>query len=99
MLLERIVTRMGHDVVSAETLRGVDVVFYEPASRAGLALARRVQAERPEVRLVACSALPPRAAGRELRPFAWLLQPFSPAEVRRVLEAALPGSVPASSTS
>lgn len=99
ILIERIVTRMGHEIVNAETFRDVDVVFYEPASRAGLALARRVQAERPDVRLVACSAAPPREPVREPRPFASLMQPFSPAELRRVLESALLGSFSASSTS
>lgn len=89
-LIERLVRRMGHDIVSTESFRNVDVVFYEPASRAGCALARRVQAERPEVRLVACSSAPIRTdVARALSPFASLMQPFSPGELRRVLEAAL----------
>jgi hypothetical protein len=94
VLIERLVTRMGHEVVGSQTLRDVDVVFYEPASRAGLALARRVQAERPEVRLVACHAAPLRNGPREPRPFASLLQPFSPGDLKRVLEAALLGGAP-----
>jgi two-component SAPR family response regulator len=100
VLIEQLVRRMGHEVVSTEAFRNVDVVFYEPASRAGVALARRVQAERPEVRLVACSAAPVRTdSARSLSPFASLMQPFSPGELKRVLEAALLGSVTASSTS
>lgn len=89
-LIEALVRRMGHEIVSTESFRNVDVVFYEPASRAGVALARRVQTERPEVRLVACSAAPVRTdTARTLRPFASLIHPFSPSELKRVLEAAL----------
>jgi hypothetical protein len=90
-LIECLVTRMGHKVVGGESLRDIDVVFYEPASRAGLALARRVQAECPTVCLVAINASPPRAMAREPRPMASLMQPFSPGDLRRVLEAALLG--------
>jgi CheY-like chemotaxis protein len=92
VLIECLVRRMGHEVVSTESFRNVDVVFYEPASRAGEALARRVQAERPEVSLVAINASPPRGAAREPRPKASLMQPFSPGDLRRVLEAVLLGS-------
>jgi CheY-like chemotaxis protein len=93
VLIERVVTRMGHRVVGGESLRDVDVVFYEPHSIAGLALARRVQRERPDVRLVAITASPSDAAEPAPRPFASLLQPFSPADIRRVLEAAAVGGV------
>jgi hypothetical protein len=82
---------MGHEIAGGDSLRNVDVVFYEPASRAGLALARRAQAQRPHVRLVACSATPPREPDEAARPFASLLQPFSPGDLKRVLEAALRG--------
>ena len=93
VLIERVVTRMGHRVVGGESLRDVDVVFYEPDSIAGLALARRVQQEQPEVRLVAISAAPgaEQAPERAPRPFASLLQPFSPSDLKRVLEAAVAG--------
>ena len=90
-LIERVVTRMGHEIAGNDALRDIDVVFYEPASIAGLALARRVQAERPDVCLVAISAAPPRASVREPRPMASLLQPFSPGDLRRVLDTALLG--------
>lgn len=93
VLIERVVTRMGHRVVGGESLRDVDVVFYEPGSIAGLALARRVQREQPQVRLVAITATPPVESDRAPRPFASLLQPFSPADIRRVLEAAAVGGV------
>ncbi len=91
VLIERVVTRMGHRVVGGESLRDVDVVFYEPDSIAGLALARRVQREQPDVRLVAISAVPGEATAPGPRPFASLLQPFSPSDLKRVLEAAVLG--------
>jgi CheY-like chemotaxis protein len=96
VLIERLVQRMGHELVGLDALRSVDVLFYEPASRAGLALARRLQAERPAAALVACNASPPLGSALSPRPSASLLQPFSPADVRRVLEAALRG--PAAAT-
>ncbi|MCW2966718.1 MAG: response regulator receiver protein [Solirubrobacteraceae bacterium] len=93
-LIECLVQRMGHEIVSLDSLRLVDVLFYEPASHAGLALARRLQAERPGAALVSCSASPPSFELSSPRPFASLLQPFAPADLKRVLEAALGGVVP-----
>ena len=93
-LIECLVTRMGHEIVGVDALRTVDVLFYEPASLAGLALARRLQAERPHAALVACHASPPPAEPRSPRPVASLLHPFAPADLRRVVEAALRGAVP-----
>ncbi|MFL5844977.1 MAG: hypothetical protein ACJ762_09815 [Solirubrobacteraceae bacterium] len=92
MLIECLVRRMGHEIVSTEAFRNVDVVFYEPNSIAGRALARRVQNEHPTVSLVAIAASPPRGADRGPRPIASLLQPFSPGDLRRVLERVLLGS-------
>jgi CheY-like chemotaxis protein len=88
-LIERLVRRMGHDVVGLDSLQLVDVLFYEPASRAGLALACRLRNERPDTALVACSASPPGELPATPRPFASLLQPFAPADLKRVLESAL----------
>jgi hypothetical protein len=94
ILIECLVRREGHEIVSGDdSLRDVDVVFYEPLSRAGLALARRAQRQQPGVRLVAISATPPRQADPVMRPFASLIQPFSRRDFRRVLEAAL-GAAP-----
>jgi hypothetical protein len=94
VLLERLVQRMGHTIVRGDSFRNVDVVFYEPASLAGLALARRVQHEQPSVALVECSSSPARRTIATPRPFASLLQPFSPGDLKRVLEAALLGIAP-----
>jgi hypothetical protein len=91
VLIERLVQRMGHEIAAGDSLRDIDVVFYEPDSRAGLALAKRAQERSPRVRMVALSATPPPAPLTSPRPFASLLQPFSPRDITRVLEAALVG--------
>lgn len=96
MLIEALVRRMGHTIATGDALRDIDVVFYEPSSRAGLALARRAQERCPGVRLVALNAVPPAEPLTSPRPFAALLQPFAPRDLARVLEAALTGSVLAS---
>jgi hypothetical protein len=85
-LLERLVRRMGHDIVSLDELRTVDVLLFEPESRAGLALAKLLLEVRPEASLVACSAQPPRTQLTLPRLVASLLQPFSPADLARVLD-------------
>ena len=96
-LIERVVERMGHQVEKMGTVpffpSAVDVVFYEPASRIGLEQARAAQRLWPEVVLIACSAEPPLRRITGPRPAATLLQPFSPADVRRVLDAALLGAL------
>ena len=91
-LIERVVERMGHQVVAADAPH-VDVLFYEPASRVGLAQARSARRLWPEVLLIACSAEPPLRRITGPRPAATLLQPFTPGDVRRVLEAALLGAL------
>ena len=99
ILIENLVQRMGHEVVAVESFGAVDVVFYEPGSVAGLALARRVQGRNPEVALVAVAARPPREPLTSPRPAASILQPFCSGDIRRVLEMVLAGTVPACSTS
>lgn len=90
ILIERVVQRMGHRIVADDSLADVDVVVYEPGSRAGLALARRARSEHPAVRLVACCSEPGPPGASGPTPFATLVQPFSPADLRRVLLATLP---------
>jgi hypothetical protein len=79
-LMERLVRRMGHEVVDLDSLREVDVLLFEPDSPEGRAIARLLGDVRPGARLVACHARPPVPA---------LRLPFSPADLRRVVEAAL----------
>jgi hypothetical protein len=88
-LMERLVRRMGHEVVDLDSLRTVDVLLFEPDSRDGQAIARLLGDVRPAAKLVACHATPPAPALRLPRLFATLLQPFSPTDLRRVVEAAL----------
>jgi hypothetical protein len=89
-LLERLVRRMGHDIVGVERLEAVDVLLFAPDSPPDLALARRLLRARPDARLVACSTAPqhppdlPRLVGS-------LLHPFSPADLERVLADATAG--------
>lgn len=85
-LLERLVRRMGHDIVGIEDLRTVDVLLFEPDSRAGLALAKLLLDVQPQANLVACSAQPPRTQLKLPRLVASLLQPFSPADLARALD-------------
>ena len=59
ILIEHLVQRAGHEILTVESFHEVDLVFYEPESVAGLALARRVQGRNPDVRLVAVAAQPP----------------------------------------
>ena len=88
-LMEHLVRRLGHDVIDIDELERVDVLLFEPESRAGRALARRLRTERPEAVLISCSAMPPRGTITAPRVFASLLQPFSPSDLARVLESAL----------
>ena len=87
-LIERVVERMGHELVG-EGRSDVDVVFYEPNSRVGMACARSARRLWPTAVLIACSAAPARRSITGPRPAATLLQPFAPADVRRVLEEVL----------
>ena len=87
-LLERLVVRMGHEVVDLDSLRSVDVLLFEPRSQEGQAIARLLHDVRPAARLVTCSHRPTPVVSLP-RIFASLLQPFSPTDLRRVVEAAL----------
>jgi hypothetical protein len=83
-LIERVVARMGHQVVGADAGH-VDVVVYEHGSRVGRAQARSAQRLWPGVLFVACCSAPPRPSISGPRPVALLMHPFTPADVRRVL--------------
>lgn len=95
-LMERLVRRMGHELVDLDSLRVVDVLLFDPDSEEGRAIGRLLADVRPAARLVACHARPPTPALRLPRLFASLLQPFSPTDLRRVVEAALRPSAAAS---
>ncbi len=88
-LMERLVRRMGHELVGLDSLRDVDVLLFEPGSPEGQAIARLLHDVRPNARLVACSHEPPSPIVRLPRLFGSLLQPFAPSDLRRIVEAAL----------
>jgi len=94
-LLERLLLRLGHDVVPAgpdpdvQHDVEVDAFVFEAGSVAGLAAARRLRDARPHVGLVACSARPLGLRLTELGRVEALVQPFSPAQLRRALDGAL----------
>ncbi len=89
-LIERVVARMGHEIVGSDA-HHVDVLFYEPASVAGAAQARSARRRWPGVLLVACTALPLRPTITGPTPHAVIRQPFVPDDVRRTLAATLLG--------
>lgn len=91
-LLERLLARLGHEVVgSAEREDGpsVDALVFEAGSVAGVAAARRLRVSHPHAGLVACSAAPLGPALNDLGPLQALVQPFSPAQLARALDGAL----------
>lgn len=84
--MERLVRRMGHHTVGIGDLSTVDILLFEPESRAGLALAKLLLEVQPDASLVACSSAPVRKEITMPRVVASLLQPFSPADLAKVLE-------------
>ncbi len=95
-LFERMVTRLGHDPVAVKALNddivaAADVLLVEPAEPAGASLARLVQRLRPSLPIVCVSIAPP-TVELGLIPTAYLLKPFSLAELSAALDAALAGS-------
>lgn len=90
-LLERLLRRLGHDVVGpADDLPAADVLVFEAGSTAGVTAARRLRDAHPGIGLVACSAAPVDLTLTGLRPVETLVQPFSPAQLARALRGALP---------
>ena len=67
----------------------VDAVLLEPASRSLFEIARRVLARRPATPVVCVSIGPPSAASVSLQPALHVLKPFSLAELKQALVAAV----------
>lgn len=90
-LLERLLHRLGHEVVipAGDDPARIDALVFEAGSDAGRATARRLRDARPGLALVACSAQPVGRALTELGPLEALVQPFSPAQLARALDGAL----------
>ncbi len=87
-LLERLVVRIGHEVVPEHQLIAADALLFEPSSPHGVMLANRARRHCPETALVAVSALPVADAGLPGRVHS-LTQPFLPADLERALDSAL----------
>lgn len=92
-LVERALGGWGHEVVRyrPECAPGeVDLMVFEPGMGARVVrLAETLAAATPPVQLVVVSVNPPELAVHALRPAAYVLKPFSLAE----LEAAVAGAV------
>lgn len=87
-LLERLVTRLGHEVLPEHQLIAADVLLFEPSSPQSVSLARRARRHCPETPLVAVSAVPVALVGLPGQ-VQRLTQPFVPTELARALDGAL----------
>jgi hypothetical protein len=100
-LLERMVTRLGHDPVLVTIpdpgqLSSADVLIVEPASPIGAVLAQAAAIARPELPLVCASVEPPPGELAELGvSFAGtLVKPFTIGQLERALTGALGNAEP-----
>ena len=86
-LLERVVEAMGYDalVTEPEHASSIDVMLIEPGSEQALESARRLRATRPDLPIVCVSIYPPQLESDLLYPAAYLVKPFSVAELQDVL--------------
>jgi DNA-binding response OmpR family regulator len=94
-LLERVVGRLGHEVI-AETDHdpvGVDLVLVEPQGWGATELARRAR-EESGAAVLCISVAPPTEESRALEPVAHMVKPFALAELDRAVMDALAGRKP-----
>lgn len=91
-LLVHMLGRLGHEACSADpgSSNGFvpDLMLFEPASEAHLALAASLRDRDPGFPLVACSVKPPSPASRALDPVRHLLKPFTRVELAAAVEEA-----------
>lgn len=95
-LLERVVGRLGHEVVGetdADPL-GVDLVLVEPQGWGAVELARRAR-EESGAAILCISVAPPSEESRALQPVAHMVKPFALAELDRAVLDALASRKPA----
>jgi CheY-like chemotaxis protein len=97
-MLERMVTRLGHEpfLVRAPTpaqLRSADILVVEPAAPAGAALARAAHAANPTLPIICASVTAPPPELEELGVVftATLVKPFTAAQLGAAIEQALRG--------
>jgi CheY-like chemotaxis protein len=87
-LIVHVVEHVGHESVLSES-EDVDAVLLEPASRSLFEIAHRVLAQRPATPVVCVSISPPSSASASLKPALHVLKPFSLAELKQALVAAV----------
>ena len=92
-LLVRVVEAMNLEPVTGEPESAADVrlLLIEPGSEPALRLAQRLRSERPGLPIVCVSIYPPSLETELLGPAAYLIKPFSVAELQRVVAAAVAG--------
>ncbi len=88
-LFGHVVTRLGHEVVGRDDARSADVVILEPASDEELALAVSLRQERPDVGAICASIYTRGERVNALGPDAYLLKPFTIAQLESVLDGVL----------
>ena len=92
-LVERALSGWGHEVVRyrpASAPGELDLMVFEPGMGARVVrLAETLAAGTPPVQLVVVSVNPPELAVHALRPAAYVLKPFSLAELEAAVAAAL----------
>lgn len=84
--------RLGHRPIGQRELaegEEPDLVVLEPASRAGVRLARQLRGRLPHVPILNVSIEAPSSATRELDPVAHVMKPFRRTQLERALERAL----------
>ena len=87
-LIAHVVEHVGHEAV-LEDIETVDAVLVEPATPSLLEHARRVLARRPGTPVICVSIGPPTPASASLEPAVHVLKPFSLAELKQALAAAV----------
>ncbi len=94
-LIERLVTRLGHELLPESQLLEADALIFEPSSPHAVTLARNARRHRAQTALIAVSSLPVGLGGLPGR-MERVTQPFRPEELERALTVALAAGRPRS---
>ena len=93
-LLTRMVLRLGHEPVARTEmtpnyLNGIDLVIVEPAAPLGALMAKATRRLDPSLPIVCASVATPPQIGVQFS--AWLLKPFTQAQLAHAIENVLAG--------
>lgn len=92
-LLERLVARLGHEVVARKDADAAQILVFDPAARWAVGMARRLRREHG-CALIACATRPGDLTdGEALATAADLCQPFEPDQLAWAIGQALDGPV------